>query len=106
MLFGQDFGLYRYFNYSLIIISGEGLESAHHPFTAPYPGDETLLHTHPEQVCFRGGGGICMYARSWAVCVYVCVCVCGGGGGGEGGEGGVCVLCVRACPHTCDNRRV
>ncbi|KAK7489758.1 hypothetical protein BaRGS_00018940, partial [Batillaria attramentaria] len=30
--------------------AGEGLESAHHPFTAPHPDDERLLHTQPEQV--------------------------------------------------------
>ncbi|XP_013404002.1 aspartate--tRNA ligase, mitochondrial [Lingula anatina] len=28
----------------------EGLESAHHPFTAPQPGQEELLYTHPEKV--------------------------------------------------------
>ncbi|XP_023930879.1 aspartate--tRNA ligase, mitochondrial-like, partial [Lingula anatina] len=27
-----------------------GLESAHHPFTAPQPGQEELLYTHPEKV--------------------------------------------------------
>ncbi|KAK7095038.1 aspartate--tRNA ligase, mitochondrial-like [Littorina saxatilis] len=29
---------------------GEGLESAHHPFTAPFAEDEALLNTHPERV--------------------------------------------------------
>ncbi|KAL8612646.1 hypothetical protein ACOMHN_044587 [Nucella lapillus] len=29
---------------------GEGVESAHHPFTAPCPEDEGLIYSHPEQV--------------------------------------------------------
>ncbi|XP_059153556.1 aspartate--tRNA ligase, mitochondrial-like [Physella acuta] len=29
---------------------GEGLESAHHPFTAPHPDDLDLIYTSPEQV--------------------------------------------------------
>ncbi|XP_076107086.1 aspartate--tRNA ligase, mitochondrial-like isoform X2 [Mytilus galloprovincialis] len=29
---------------------GEGLESAHHPFTAPHPDDVELVKTHPEMV--------------------------------------------------------
>ncbi|XP_063397245.1 aspartate--tRNA ligase, mitochondrial-like [Mytilus trossulus] len=29
---------------------GEGLESAHHPFTAPHPDDVELVKTHPELV--------------------------------------------------------
>ncbi len=28
----------------------DGVESAHHPFTAPYPEDEHLVYSSPEQV--------------------------------------------------------
>lgn len=33
---------------------GEGLESAHHPFTAAHPDEEHLIYTHPEQVSVIG----------------------------------------------------
>ncbi len=30
----------------------DGVESAHHPFTAPHPDEEHLVYTNPEQVFY------------------------------------------------------
>jgi aspartyl-tRNA synthetase len=44
--------LYHIMLYQVIV---EGLESAHHPFTAPHPDDVDLIKSHPEKVCNNNG---------------------------------------------------
>lgn len=46
----RNHNIYSIFSFPLCPIE-EGLESAHHPFTAPHPEDESLLYTNPELVC-------------------------------------------------------
>ncbi|XP_076454490.1 aspartate--tRNA ligase, mitochondrial-like [Babylonia areolata] len=64
--------------------SGEGVESAHHPFTAPVAEDEPLIYSHPEQVRGQhydlvlngqeiGGGSIRIHSASLQRYVLSCI---------------------------------